>query len=433
MNLLERLFSWDGGRSPDWAAPAVAAAPVARPVSAGGVQAYSTIDLAHDVGFPDFMRDGLNAAGAVVTRRSVMRNAAVKRCVNLIANAIGMLPFPLLQLGSDGSRGKAVDHPLYELLTARPNSRHTAFEFRRLMQRWLLIDGNAYALIVSSRGRVTSLVPLPPSRVQVRERPDWTIEYKIKGVTGGFREVPAAEILHLRGDSDDGMMGCSLVDEAAEVLGLSMRADEAAARLFRNGKIAGTVLESDKQLSPQAAENLRTSIEQQHAGAQNAHRTLVLEEGLKFKEIGAGGRDLQAVESRKHQIEEVSRVFGVPRPFLMLDDTSWGSGIEQLGIFFVQYALAPWFACWEQAVSRALLTPAERSSGYYPKFNERALLRGSMKDQAEFLSKLSGAGGAPQIIEQNEARGWLDLPEHADGGGLAKGSQGGPANVAQPS
>jgi hypothetical protein len=47
-----------------------------------------------------------------------------------------------------------------------------------------------------------------------------------------------------------------------------------------------------------------------------------------------------------------------------------------------------------------------------------------MKDQAEFLSKLSGAGGAPQIIEQNEARGWLDLPEHADGGGLVEGIAG---------
>lgn len=393
------------------------------------MQAYSTIDLARDVNFPDFMRGGLNAAGALITRRSVMRNAAVKRCVNLVANAIGSLPFPLLKLGADGSRDKALDHPLYELLTARPNSRHTAFEFRRLMQRWLLIDGNAYALIVSSRGKVTSLVPLPPSRVQVRERPDWTIEYKVRGSNGGYREVKSEEILHLRGDGDDGMLGCSLVDEAAEVLGLSMRADEAAARLFRNGKIAGTVLESDKRLGEEAAFNLRASIEAMHTGAENAHRTLVLEEGLKFKEVGASGRDLQGIESRKHQIEEIARVFGIPRPFLMLDDTSWGSGIEQLGIFFVQYALAPWFACWEQAVSRALLTPLERRQGYYPKFNERALLRGSMKDQAEFLSKLGGAGGSPQFIEQNEGRAWLDLPEHPDGSGLSKGSQGGQANA----
>jgi hypothetical protein len=155
VSLLDRFFAV--GRRPrrTRAAPSLRRRPVParacrRPARR---QAYSTIDLARDVGFPDFLRGGLNAAGAVVTRRSVMRNATVKRCVNLIANAIGMLPFPLLQLGSDGSRDKAVDHPLYELLTARPNSRHTAFEFRRLMQRWLLIDGNAYALIVSSRGR----------------------------------------------------------------------------------------------------------------------------------------------------------------------------------------------------------------------------------------------------------------------------------------
>jgi HK97 family phage portal protein len=429
MGWTDRFFAWDGGRAQTVVAPPPPP-PAPRPQVTGGVQAYSTIDLARDTQFPDFIRGGWNSSGAVINRHRVMRNSAVKRCVNLIENAIGMLPFPLLRLGSDGSRDKASDHPVFQLLTSRPNSRHTAFEFRRLMQRWLLLDGNAYALIVSSRGRVTSLIPLPPHRVQVRERADWTLEYKVSSPGGGQREVPPAEILHLRGSMDDGTRGCSLIDEAAEVLGLSMRADEAAARLFQNGTLAGTVLESTKQLTEQALENIRASLDQGHTGAQNAHRTLILEDGLTFKEVPTSGRDLQGIESRKHQVEEVARIFGVPRPMLMLDDTSWGSGIEQLGIFFVQYALAPWFACWEQAVSRALLTDAERRAGYYPKFNERALLRGSMKDQAEFLSKLSGAGGAPQLIEQNEARAWLDLPDHADGTGLSPGTQGGQTNGA---
>ncbi|MES2135692.1 MAG: phage portal protein [Pseudomonadota bacterium] len=358
-----------------------------------------------------------------------MRNASVKRCVNIIAGAIGMLPFPLLKKGPNGSRDKATDHPLYALLTRRPNSIHTAFEFRRLMQRRLLIDGNAYALIVSSRGKVTSLMPLAASQVTVKQRADWTLEYRVRPPNGVFREVPADQILHLRGDSDDGISGCSLIDEAGEVLGLSMRVDEAAGRLFTNGTLADTVLETDKRLGPEAIQNLKESLSD-HVGAQKAHGTLVLEEGLKFHELAASGRELQSIEQRKHQVEELARVFGVPRPFLMVDDTSWGSGIEQLGIFFVQYALAPWFACWEQAVSRALLSEADIQAGYYPKFNERALLRGSMKDQAEFLAKLTGAGGAPQIIEQNEARGWLDLPEHAEGGGLSPGMQGGHANAA---
>ncbi|EFL91256.1 putative phage portal protein, partial [Candidatus Regiella insecticola LSR1] len=81
-------------------------------------------------------------------------------------------------------------------------------------------------------------------------------------------------------------------------------------------------------------------------------------------------------------MEEVARAFGVPRPLLMMDDTSWGSGIETLGQFFVRYGLAPWFIAWEQAVSRCLLTREERRL-YQADFDERELLRGSIKDQAE--------------------------------------------------
>ena len=51
----------------------------------------------------------------------------------------------------------------------------------------------------------------------------------------------------------------------------------------------------------------------------------------------------QHIENRNHQIEEVARAFGIPRPLLMMDDTSWGSGIEQLAIFFIQHALLSWF------------------------------------------------------------------------------------------
>jgi hypothetical protein len=153
---------------------------------------------------------------------------------------------------------------------------------------------------------VTSLVPLPPSRVQVRERPDWTIEYKVAArPAASARSMPRDPAPARRQRRRHARLLAGR--RGGEVLGLSMRADEAAARLFRNGKIAGTVLESDKPLSEQAAHNLRTSIEEMHAGAQNAHRTLVLEEGLKFKEVGASGRDLQGVESRKHQIEESLR------------------------------------------------------------------------------------------------------------------------------
>jgi hypothetical protein len=97
----------------------------------------------------------------------------------------------------------------------------------------------------------------------------------------------------------------------------------------------------------------------------------------------------------------------------MMDDTSWGTGIEQLGIFFVQYGLAHWFTAWEQACMRVLLAESELED-IAVKFNERALLRGTLTDQANFFAKALGAGGQKPWMSQNEVRENVDLPESDD-------------------
>ena len=98
----------------------------------------------------------------------------------------------------------------------------------------------------------------------------------------------------------------------------------------------------------------------------------------------------------------------------MFDETSWGSGIEQLGLFYVTYCLSPWFKAWEEALGWSLLTEKERETHYF-KFNEGALLRGSLEAQANFFSKALGSGGAPAFFTQNEVRARLDM-NNADGG-----------------
>lgn len=412
MAWLDRLLGWIEG-------PAYHPAP---PGSAMPLQAYTTIDLAHDVNFPEFMRGGANIAGASINRATAMRNPAVKRSVNLLANSIATLPLHFYRKDEGGRRDRVTDHPLAAIFAEKANQGQDAYQFRKLMQRWALIDGNAYALILRGSRGIVGLRPIHPDKVKVEQRDDWTVEYRVSPKEGGGeRVVQASEMFHLYGDSDNGFSGISLLDEAADALGIAMQADKAAARLFKHGALIRDVLTKDGALSPQAIANLRASMEEGFGGADNANRTLVLEDGLKYQSVSTNAKDSQHLETRDHQIEEIARIFGVPRPFLMMDDTSWGSGIEQLGIYFVQYSLAPWLVAWEQAIKRMLFTDADRRSGLYPKFNEKALLRGSMADQAEFLSKLVGSGGSPQIMEQNEARAVLDLPEHADGSGLNSG------------
>ncbi|GGE75073.1 phage portal protein [Sphingomonas prati] len=95
----------------------------------------------------------------------------------------------------------------------------------------------------------------------------------------------------------------------------------------------------------------------------------------------------------------------------MFDETAWGSGIEQLGLYFVVYCLLPWFVIWEEAVWRLLSVSEKRARNgtmLYAKFNERALLRGSMKDQAEVMARALGSGGGLPWVTQNEARESFD-------------------------
>lgn len=394
--------------------PQAVAAPDMRPRAEGAV--FYSLD---DPALAEFLRAGHSThSGAVVGVSDAMRNTTVFRCVSLVSYSIGMLPLHLLR-GDDFDSDKASDHPLYELLYAEPNNWQTAFDFRSHMQLNALVHGDAYARVIRSRGQVIRLVPMDPTKTEPVQNADWSVSYRYQRPDGSRIELAPGDVFHLRGLSMDGIRGLSLVKQAAEAIGLAIQTEVAAARLFKNGMLIGGSLEHPNKLSPEAYDRLKVSMEERYSGAENAHKWLILEEGMKPGKLDHSAADSQHLETRKHQIEEIGRIFGVPRPLLGVDDTSWGTGIEQLGIGFVRYALSPWFVAWEQAIRRTLLTRDEKET-YKPKFNEGALLRGSMKDQADFFAKALGAGGHAPWMKVNEVRGLMNLKEDPDGDKLGQ-------------
>jgi HK97 family phage portal protein len=374
-----------------------------------------------DPALVQFLRDGLeSSSGVTVSVTNALANPAVFRSVSLISYSIGMLPLHLID---SETKEKAKDHPLFQILHREPNNWQTAFDFRTLMQLRALVKGNAYAMIVRSRDlrgreeRIIRLVPLNPDLVTIVQNDDWSIHYEYQPIKGGKRILKPEEVFHLRGLSLDGLNGLSLVQQARNAIGLAIAADLALGRVFKNGSFVDGTLETDKTLSDTAYARLKASWEARYSGADNAGKTPILEEGVKYANKGPNPKDAQSNETRARQVEEIARVFGIPRPLLMVDETSWGSGIDVLGQFFVRYALNPWFEAWQQAIERSLLVGPEKNR-YEAKFNAGALLRGSMKDQGEFFAKALGAGGHKPWMEANEVRDMLDMPEHPDGKGL---------------
>lgn len=412
MGLFSKLF---GARASE--------AEVSQPRADSGGQGYVTYSL-DDPRLLEFLRTGHESgSGATVTVETAMRNTSLFRAFSLISNAIGMLPFQLID---EATKEKATDHPLYRVLHRQPNNWQTAFDFRVLMQLRALAHGNAYALIIRSqsiktgRRAVSRLIPLDPERITPIQNTDWSVSYRYQPKAGGQKLYAGDEIFHLRGISIDGINGISLVKQARDAIGIALSAELAAARIFKNGSMVGGALEHPGKLSDEAFERLKASLAEKE-GAENAGKNMILEEGLKYSKRDTNAKDSQLIEARKMQVEEIARVTGVPRPLLMVDETSWGSGIEALGRFFVQYALGPWFESWQQAAERSLLEESDRDR-YSAKFNPGALLRGSMKDQADFFAKALGSGGAPGWLSQNEVRDLSDYPETPDGDTVSKGT-----------
>ncbi|WP_207458645.1 phage portal protein [Azospirillum sp. SYSU D00513] len=372
----------------------------------------------------DAMR--VEPGSASVTIEQALNNPAVFRCVDLVSGSIGMLPtYVMRKIG--GKIEKAEDHPLFDLLMYQPNSWQTPYEFKQVMQFWALVYGNAYAVIVWTGNRVAHLIPIHPSKVVVEQAPDWTVTYKVTRPNGTTVPLPAREVLHLRGMSADGLTGVSRVKKAAETISISLQAGRAAERIFRNGMMVGGNLKHPGKLGPEGKKFLRESLEEIHSGPENAGKWIITEEGMEAKPFANTAKDSQLLEMRAGLVEEIARVFGVPRPLMGVDDTSWGSGIEQLAILFVRFGLAPWFKAWEEALTRSCLPLSDRGVIYFD-FDETELLRGTLKDQAEFFARALGSGGHRPWMEANEVREATGLGQHQDGGGLV--SAGEKSNVA---
>lgn len=379
---------------------------IARLALSGPIQAYQGYDL-NDPALLEMMRSGGRAgvAGVAVNERMALRNSTFFRAMSLQCGSVGMLPVHLRR--RDGrTTEKATDHPLFNVLHKKPNAYQTASKFKSYMQMCALLDGGAYALKIRSRGAIRELVPLRRGSCKPRLTDTFNLVFDYQRPSGGRVVLTADDVFHFTTPLTlDGLNGISLLDVAADTLGMAVKAQQAAGRLLTKGSMARGALESDNELGAEAIDNLKQSLREDYAGSGAEDDWMILEEGLKAKLFSSSARDADLVNLMKREAEDMARFTGVPRPLLMFDETSWGSGIEQLSLFFVTYCLMPWFVIWEEAIWMWLLTPAEQQT-YYAKFNEGALLRGSLKDQADFLKAALGPNAA--YLTPNEARDYVD-------------------------
>ena len=325
-------------------------------------------------------------SGKLVTVNGAMQISTVWACINLLANTIAMLPLQALQRDAKGYTSVDTTDPLYSLLHDQPNADMTAYEFWRAMIMNLMAHGNAYAEIVRTTRRVVALNPMRPELMGVRRAVDGSLLYTYAAYGGDPRQIAQENIMHLKGASFDGIIGLSPISFARHTLGLTMAADEAAGRSLKNGMRPSGQFTVPTFLTP-ANRALAETMMEKYIGAQNAGKVPLLEGGWDFKSISLPPIDLQLMETRSFNVEDICRWYSIPPHMVghMDNATSWGSGLEQQNLGFLVYVLDAQLRSIEQATFRALVAPGDRANKAI-RFDRDALLRADSAGRALMIS-----------------------------------------------
>ena len=353
---------------------------------------------------------GRTTSGKKVNEFTAMQTTAVYACVRILSEALASLPLHIFSYEKSGGKRRVFDHPLYHILHDEPNPEMTSFVFRETLMSHLLIWGNAYAQIIrDGAGRVVALYPLLPDKMEVNRADNGELYYlysRYSDENPNVREkgqiiLKKEDVLHIPGLGFDGLVGYSPIAMAKNAVGMTIACEEYGASFFANGANPGGILEHPGVLKDPS--KVRESWERVYRGANNAHKIAVLEEGMKYQQIGVPPEEAQFLQTRKFQIDEIARLYRIP-PHMVGDlDKSSFSNIEQQSLEFVKYTLDPWVVRWEQALMRSLLTEQEKKL-YFIRMNVDGLMRG------EYQARMEG-------YAQGRQNGWLsanDIREMED-------------------
>lgn len=318
-------------------------------------------------------------AGVAVSETSVLGLSAAWACVNLLAGTIASLPLMVYRTDAAGNRVTAKDHPLYRILHDSPNADQTAMEFWEGGNAAIELKGSMHAHKEKMGGRLVALTPM--NSPTCRRMENGRLLYRWVE-NGQQREAYEEDVFRVRGF----MGGMSTISAGCQVFGLATAVNTASQTTFANGMRPSGVLTVPGVLKPEQREPLEKALGDKFVGSVNAGRPMLLEAGVTWTPLTINPEDAQMLESRAFSVEEVARLFGVPPHMIGHTEksTSWGTGLEQQTLGFIQFTLRKRLKRIEQAITKQLLTPADRSAGVVVEFNLEGLLRGDSAGRAAF-------------------------------------------------
>lgn len=339
-----------------------------------------------------------SVGGIAITEKTALQIATVLACVRVIADGCATPELRIYRESTEGKRQLASNIPEFRLLSRRPNEWQTAFEWRRMMTLHAALTGAGLSIKVrGDNRRVRELIPVQPGRWDVRKIARYELRYRCWDEFGLIGEFGPDEVFVLNGVQWDWAKALNAVALARNAIGLAAATEHSQVKMHENGLRPSGIYSVDGNLTKEQQERLTAYLHGHNTG-DKLGRALVLDRNAKWVGTASTAVDAQHVETRRLQIEEICRAYGVfPIMVGHADKTATFASSEAFFAAHVKHTLAPWHQAWTQRLDEMLL---DGSGPLWAEFDTRYLLAGAMRDRAVYARTMVEMG----LLSPNEWR-----------------------------
>ena len=332
---------------------------------------------------------------------------AIKNGVELIASSIAALPIYLYK-EKNGQVEKIFGDNREFLLNKEPNFLETAYNLKKKMVKDFILYGGSYALLEKDGLNIDAIYNINASTITAEllinnKGIPIGVDYKF-ALNGKPLNADITEMLVCLDASMDGATtNRGLLKDGQKLLNLMKNEIDLHNSFLENGAVVKAVLQTEGRIKLDVLERLKKSISALYSGVENAGKTLVLEDGLKFVPIQNNLEEIKMVDSKKHNTAEVEKLLNLPSGFLQ--DNQKRSAEDNL--VYLQRTLMPIITALEESFNKALLLENEKENNYFFRFDVSEILRATQKEMVDMLSTGIKSG----LYTLNEARAIINKPK----------------------
>lgn len=333
-----------------------------------------------------------------ITGDTALGFAAWFSCLRVLSETVSILPWGAFEYTGDNDEDRVRKRDFERILT-KPNPETNGSSFWQAMVAWRASKGNAYAEIERTRGGdPIAQWMIDPERVTT-DRDSRGLFYKVAQSKGSPVIIRPEDMLHLRGPSQDGINGLSVIELARQSLASGMQQDAMANAFWKNGTILGGVVERDKgagkDLSADSIKGLLEQFASKHSGTTNAFKTAYLDGGHTFKPFDIKLKDAEFIAAKRATALDVCRWFRMPPHKIGDLSEAHYNNVAAADQAFVNDCITPCVISIEEEVTAKLMPP-----GIKAKLNIQGLLRGDIAARTAYYKERFAMGS----INANQIR-----------------------------